>query len=99
MDKRLENRFAADDAIAGDFDLIRPQQKHAGGILEKLRAVIRRSYNHNAAKTQNENAPVERPASPRELFAADFDRLLSAQVARLILGNQLRPIGIGFRRG
>src|SRR6266704_3282598 len=98
MDKLLENRFAADDAIAIHFDLIRLQQQHAGRIQKKLRAIKGRNHAHNAGKNQNQNPPVERPAPPAEFLAANFDRLLAAQVTRLLVGNQLGPVGIGLRR-
>ena len=98
VDKLLEHRFAADDAIAVQFDLIRFQQQHCGRIQKKLHSIDRHGHTCNAGTTQNQNPPIERPAPPAEFLAADFDRLLAAQVTRLIVGNQLRPVGIGFRR-
>src|SRR6266481_2370779 len=98
VDKLLENGFAGDDAIAVHFDLIRLQQQHAGRVQKKLRAVIGGGRAHNAANTQNEDTPIEWPASSAKFLAADFDGLLTAQVTRLVVGKQLRPVRIGFSR-
>src|SRR5260370_30553078 len=98
MDKLLENGFASDDAIAVHFDLIRLQEQHAGRVQEKLRAVIRRSHAHNAAKTQYKDTPIEWPASSAKFLAADFDRLLPAQVTPLVLGKQFRLVRICLSR-
>src|SRR6266478_9139823 len=63
VDKLLENGFAGDDAIAVHFDLVWLQQQHAGRVQEELRAVKGSGRTHNAANTQNEDTPVEWPAS------------------------------------
>src|SRR5258708_25271867 len=98
VDKLLENGFAGDDAIAVHYDLVRLQQQHAGRVQEKLRAVVRSSHAHNAAKTQYKYTPIERPASSAKFLAADFDGLLTAQVTRLVVGQQLGTIGVGICR-
>src|SRR5260370_6256183 len=99
MDHLLEDRFGGDDAIAGDFDLLRLQQKYGGGIQEKLRAVVGCGHTDGAGKSQNQNAAVERPAPPGEFLAADFDRLLAAQVAPLVLRDEFGTIGVRLRAG
>ena len=96
VDKLLEHRFAADDVIAVQLDLIRLEQQHAGRIQKKLRSGDRNGQTHNSGDGENQHAAIERPAPPAEFLAADFDGLLAAQVARLLVGNQLRPVGLGL---
>src|SRR5947208_3596713 len=98
VDKLLEHRFAADHAIAVQLDLIRLEQLHGGRIYKELHSVARHSHTSDAGTTKNQHPPIERPAAPAEFLAADFNRLLAAQVTRFIVGNQLGPVGIGLCR-
>src|SRR5712664_1058764 len=74
------------------FNSIRLHQQHAGRIKKKLHPIERHGHTCNAGKTQDKNTPIERPAPSGEFLAADIDRLLAAQVTRLIVGNQLGPV-------
>src|SRR6266404_2121078 len=97
--KLLQHRFAADDVIAANFDLIRPNEQHGLAIQQKAAGRPcggdARDSNHAIKKY----APVEWPAPSGEFLAADFNGLLTPQIARLIVTEQLGPIRLGVRRG
>src|SRR5438477_8820179 len=77
----------------------RSQKQQPGQKQKNPRPVNGGGQTRNTGKSQNQNPPIEWPASPAEFLATDFDRLLAAQVTRFIVGNQLGPVGIGLRPG
>src|SRR5580704_31257 len=52
-----------------------------------------------ACNRPHQDAAIEGPASPAKFFAADFERLLTAQIAGLLICEEFRPVRLGGSRG
>src|SRR5262249_8127723 len=83
---------------AGDFDLVRLDKKHGAAVQQKISCYVSDSRARDADCGPKEDGTVEGPRPASKLAAPDFDGLLPAQVARLVLGDQLWAVGIGVGR-
>src|SRR6266568_725431 len=90
--ERSQDSFARDHVIASQFDLLGLEQQHGRRIKKKPSSVIRADDYGSTRSSENQDSAVKRPAAATEFFAANLDGLLAAQVARLFVGNQLRPV-------
>src|SRR5262249_33924356 len=92
-------RCPRDDVVAGDFHLIWARQEHFRGAQKEIPDHICRRQagrnQHNAKK----DVAIKRGGLAGKLLAPNLDRLLPAQVTRLVVFDKLRPIGLGFRGG
>src|SRR4029077_173670 len=95
--KLLQHRFPADDVVAVDFNLLGLNQQHLLPIKREAPGNPGGGHARDSHHTDKQNATVERPTPPAEFLAADFDGLLAPQIARLIVAEQLRPVGLAIR--
>src|SRR5579859_1804171 len=92
--ERSQHGFVSDHVIPGYFNLLGLEQQHGRRIQKKLRTVIRPGDDRTARYRENQDAAIERPAATAEFLAANLDGLLATEVARLFVGNQLRPVTV-----
>src|SRR5579859_8018215 len=97
--KLLQHRIAAHDMVAVDLNLFWLDQQHLLSVKQKPAGRPRRGHTGDSYDPVKQNAPVEGPGPAAEFLAADFDRLLATQIARLIVTGKFRPIRVGVRRG
>src|SRR5258708_30161771 len=97
--KRSKHCFSGYHVVAGDLDLLRLQQKNFRRVQQKISRDIGNSGKSCGDYQPNENGAVKRKILGSEFFAADFHRLLAAEIARLIAFGDFRAIGFGVRRG
>src|SRR5216684_706997 len=97
--KLLQHRFAADNVVAVDLNLLWLDEQHLLPIEQEAASRPRGGQARDSHNSQNQDAPVKRPAPPAEFLAADFHRLLTPEIARLIIAQQLGPVRLGIRCG
>src|SRR5580704_14177298 len=88
--KWLKNGFAADDVVAGEFDLIGLEQQDLRRIEQEATGDDSAGESSCARDGPDEDATIERPTSAAKLLATNFERLLATEVARLFVGEQFR---------
>src|SRR5260221_359655 len=93
----LQHRFAADDVVAGDLNLIGLDEQHLLAIEQKAAGRPCRGCARDSDHAIKQNAAIERPAAAAEFLAADFDGLLAPQIAWLFIAQQLGPVCVGVR--
>jgi hypothetical protein len=97
--ERRENRFAGDDVITGNFDLFRLEQKNFWRVKKKISSDVSDDPETRSHHGPNKNIAEEGKILAGEFLAADFDRFLATQIARLIIFNELRPVRFGVGNG
>src|SRR5712664_68178 len=97
--KLLQHRLAADDVVAVDLNLLWLDEQHLLPIEQEAASRPCGGQARDSHNSQNQDAPVKRPAPPAEFLAANFHRLLTPEIARLIIAQQLGPVRLGIRCG
>src|SRR5580698_8078370 len=98
MRERLKNGFASDDVVAVQLDLIGLEQQDLRRIEQEARRNGQSGSDGGSRNRQHQDAAIERPASTAKFFAANFERLLAAEVTRLLVGEQFRAVRLGGGR-
>src|SRR5208337_5074674 len=99
VDEKLENLLARHDVVAGNCDLVGLQQEHLRRVQRIAHRVNRGGYGKRADYQPKKDAAIERPGPAAEFLAANLHRLLAAQITRLFVRHQLRPVGFLVSRG
>ena len=85
--KRSRDRGARDVVIADDFNLVVGGQLDRGREEKEARAEIGSRDDADKRGADDQSSGGRRPAAAAKFAAADFDRLLAAEVATLFVGQ------------
>src|SRR6266481_4385553 len=86
------NLFSRNDVIPVDVNLVRLDQHHLRRIERIPRTKISSRHQRCARNRPDKHTAIKRPSLSAEFLPADIHRLLPAQILRLFVGHQIRPV-------